>query len=304
VEKQGNVSTYNPKVDILFIVDDSGSMGKFQDRLAANADLFIDQFLKARFIDYHIGVTSSTERSTFWGSKASAGKLHETLGVRYVDRETKDPEFVLKGLLDLGEGGDATERFLSIPRLALSEFNLNNHNRGFYREDAHLVIFMLTDTYDQTHLRAETTFDFLLKLKNGNRNLLHYAASIVTIEKTDCQSESDVNLPVKLTRLAELFGQRGYRFNICQSDYGKDLARVATGIVDAVSTLYLEDLPDVTTLQVLYGDKLIPNQEVGGWTYDFTLNAIHLSPEIDVVGANGDNVSVRYEPIYKEPEEE
>ncbi len=303
VDKSGKISSYNPEVDILFIIDDSGSMLSYQNRLAENADLFISQFFNARFIDFHIGVTTSTERSGPFGtgSKAPGGQLHQVAGVNYVDRNTPDAEFVLMEMLDVGTSGDGSEKFLSIPRLTFSEINMKTKNKGFYRKNAHLVIFVLTDTYDQTNLEPETTFDFLVNLKEGDKSKLHFAAAIVTIEKTNCQSESDTRLPEKLTKLSYLFQGRGHRFNICQSNYGKDLARVATSIVNAVSTVYLEDLPDVSSMSVFYGDKQIPNQEQGGWTYDYSLNAIHLSPEIDVQGANGDKLSIRYEEIYKKP---
>ncbi len=300
VDKSGTVSGYNPEVDILFIIDDSGSMSSYQNRLAENADIFMSQFFNARFIDFHIGVTTSTETDSIFGSgsKASGGKLHRVGGLTYVDRQTPDPEVILMEMLDVGTSGSGTEKFLSIPRLTFSELNLKTKNRGFYRENAHLVIFVLTDTYDQTNLEPETTYDFLVDLKKGDQSKLHYAAAIITIEKDGCSPDGS-DLPIKLSKLAEYFQGRGHRFNICQSDYGKDLARVATSIVNAVSTVYLDNLPDVRTMRVFYGDKEIPNQEQGGWTYDYSLNAIHLSPEIDVQGANGDKLSIRYEEIYK-----
>ncbi len=303
VDKAGNVDSYNPEVDILFIIDDSGSMSSYQQRLAENADIFIERFFNARFIDYHIGVTTSTEDGGIFGtgSKAPAGKLHKVDGEAFVHRETRDPELLLMGMLDVGSSGSGSEKFLSIPRLTFSELNMKTHNKNFYRENAHLVIFVLTDTYDQTNLDPETTFNFLSNLKKGDTSKLHFAGAIVTLEKKNCQSESDTNLPVKLSRFARLFQGRGHLFNICQSNYGKDLARVATSIVNAVSTVFLDNLPDVRTMSVLYGDQTIPNQEEGGWTYDYSLNAIHLSPEIDVVGAKGNNLVIRYEEIYKSP---
>ena len=46
------------KVDILWIIDDSPSMGPKQDRLKTNAQNFI-QFLVAQQVDYHLGVTTT-----------------------------------------------------------------------------------------------------------------------------------------------------------------------------------------------------------------------------------------------------
>jgi hypothetical protein len=46
------------KVDILWIIDDSPSMQKKQDRLKTNSQNFI-QFLQAQQVDYHLGVTTT-----------------------------------------------------------------------------------------------------------------------------------------------------------------------------------------------------------------------------------------------------
>ena len=53
---------YSPAIDILFIIDDSNSMEGEQQLLAGNAEKFINRFLGVKFIDYHIAVTTSSEK--------------------------------------------------------------------------------------------------------------------------------------------------------------------------------------------------------------------------------------------------
>ncbi len=298
----GPITSYNPAVDILFIIDDSGSMSSYQDRLAINAGLFMDTFLDAPFVDYHIGVTSSSADFFNAGSKAPNGKLHQVQGLRFVTRETKDAQGILSDMLNLGISGSGAEKFLSIPQLTFSESALKGANKGFLRDNAHLLIFVLTDTHDQSDVTPQETFDFLAKLKKNDLSKLHFVAAGVSITKSDCDSEAGGKYPSKIYALADLFQGRGHRFNICKSNYGEDLAEVATSIVQAVSTIFLDSLPDVRTIQVKYGDQVIPNQEIGGWVYDFTINAIHLSPQIDVVGEASSLLSIQYDDIYEKPE--
>jgi len=294
VDKSGTISSYNPEVDILFIIDDSGSMSSYQKLLSENADLFIKQFLNAKFIDYHIGVTVNTP----WFSN-DGGNLKRVGGYRYVDRKTQNGESILTQLMTVGTTGNGTEKFLNVPPLTFSEIKMKAANKGFYRENAHLVIFVLTDTYDQSDVEPEEAYEFILNLKKGNEQKIHYAGALVTILKFNCKGENKKKIPEKLIRMIDLFQSRGHLFNICKSNYGKDLARMAENIVDAVSTVYLDNLPDVRTMEVWYGKQRIPNQKEGGWTYDYSLNAIHLSPEINIQGEAGKKIIIRYEEIYK-----
>ena len=48
---------FQPKLDILFVIDDSRSMEPHQINLSRNIDRFVEGFSKERFIDFHIGVT-------------------------------------------------------------------------------------------------------------------------------------------------------------------------------------------------------------------------------------------------------
>jgi hypothetical protein len=51
-----NAVYFDPSVDILFVVDNSGSMGSHQTNLIRNIDLFVNAFLNNSILDYNIGV--------------------------------------------------------------------------------------------------------------------------------------------------------------------------------------------------------------------------------------------------------
>ena len=297
VDKKLNDVSFDPSVDILFIVDDSGSMDKYQKKLADNASLFIKRFFKTKFVDYHIGVTTSTRRNggSYPKSKAPGGELMEIDGHRFVSRDTVDGERVLAQMMNVGTDGDAGEEFFSIHTEAFSEEKIQGVNAGFYRENAKLAIFVLTDTEDQSRFSVADAYEFLVDLKDKDEKKLHYVAAI--IENNSCSSESEE--PRKLGAMVDEHKDRGYKFSLCQSDYGVDLAKVAADIVRSVSTIYLDELPDLTTIKVVYGDVVIPNDPEFGWVYSAEKNAIYLSPKIDIRDPETKELKITFESIYK-----
>src|SRR4051794_20610622 len=58
-------SKFDPRVDILFIIDDSASMTKHQENLSRNINMFIDEFAQFKSIDFHIGYTTVHDRTRY-----------------------------------------------------------------------------------------------------------------------------------------------------------------------------------------------------------------------------------------------
>ena len=329
-------SHYNPSVDILFIIDNSESMKNVQSLLAKNAELFIDQFLDTEFVDYHIAVTSSSTREEYDENnyshpdhdsqrsvppkpspkpKISMGSLarcNELAGEQnynysnYVDRKTPKNDECLMEMMKVGIDGYIKEDFLSIPMLTLVESALTRHHFSFYRPEAHLAIFVITDTHDQSGFSIEKSYGFLLDLKKGDKNKIHYAIGIITFQvfQYSCMRDRDV-IPHKLMEMVELFGPRGFQFELCQFDYGKSLAHFANHLIESVLTVPLDFLPDVSTIEVYYdhkgGSQRIPNG-ANGWAYNTGSNAIRLSRDVHLEQTGG-QFNIKYKPFYVPGEE-
>ena len=276
-----------------------------QNFMAKNAELFINQFLNTEFIDYHIGVTTSSVSDNI--SVAPDGKLNycgkltkekKYNPFNYVHRKTPDADLCLKEMMKVGVLGSVTERFLNIPSLTFSK--TPTHSLDFYRPDAHLAVFVITDTKDQSNMSPQKAYQFLLDLKKGDEKKIHYAAGIVTFEMPDQGCIQDDGFPSKLIEMTKLFGPRGYYFNLCQFDYGKDLAHFASHLIKSVSTIHLDRLPDFPSIEVYYeyknGIQKIPNGPMG-WSYNAEKNAIELSRNIQPEEEGG-QFGIKYEPLY------
>ncbi len=164
------------KMDILFIVDDSGSMGEEQANLASNFPRFVqvlDDFRNSagREIDYRLGVTTTgADHVTiidFSGfgippmtieEEGPAGELQQGCGMtrKWIERSDPDVSSTFSCVAEVGTGGSSTEMPLGMLELALTERMADGSNVGFLRDDALLAVVILTDEDDCSKDERET----------------------------------------------------------------------------------------------------------------------------------------------------
>ncbi|MCE9577338.1 MAG: hypothetical protein K8W52_29585 [Deltaproteobacteria bacterium] len=171
VERKDVPVTQNTKLDLLFVVDNSGSMQEEQDSLKLNFPQFIQQFanLPSGLPDIHIGVISTDVGSgpssggTVFGGCTLLGDdgalltnrcpgiegnfLADVAGpsgrVRNYQGALEDQ---FKCMAALGTKGCGAEQPLESLRRALDPQNA--HNQGFLRPDSVLAVILITDEDD------------------------------------------------------------------------------------------------------------------------------------------------------------
>jgi len=167
----GDASTVDPpgdagpgceKIDVLFVIDNSGSMGQEQTNLIANFPTFI-QVLDASGLDYRVAVTTTGrnydyEMSTPFGSipqnidggdngamlKPAACNMTK----RWIEKTDADVSGTFSCVANVGTSGPSDEMPLSAMRDAFEERMADGTNTGFHRPDALLGIVFLTDEED------------------------------------------------------------------------------------------------------------------------------------------------------------
>lgn len=152
---------FNPKVDILFVTDNSDSMRSAQENLVKNIDRFTAGIAKNKMIDYHIGTISVWENTDRYilANKNSyqIGQLRhikDAKGKKYDKRfVTKAERSMLASSLNIGvapmaQGGPEIEEVFSPLAAAINPNISGNVNKDFFREDAQLVVVLLTDADD------------------------------------------------------------------------------------------------------------------------------------------------------------
>jgi hypothetical protein len=302
VDSDSGVEVFDPEVDILFVVDDSGSMSLHQQNLIANIDKFVDAFTKRANIDYHIGVIGSG-METFYTN--CCGVLHGF--PNYVEKSTPNLVNVLKANLLMGTNGSGTERFFDPVMAALTPPLVDHDNAGFFRKDAHLALVFITDAEDQSATEVQAFYDFLVQLKGRKEKFISYAVMIPSTDMVCPRDEAGV-VPTRLEKFLGMMPNAGNNeFSLCDVNFGDRVAQIADDLVRYVGNIiYLSRPPLIETIKVMFGTQEIPRDVKKGWAFDPARNALLIGDEIEwSVQPNGTKVRVYYEaatfPIQPHP---
>lgn len=271
-DKPEDIMVFNPQVDILFVVDDSGSMYTHQANLATNVHQFTAEIVQYQILDYHIGVITSDMASYYRGGRLVGNP-------RYVDKTTPDASSVLARNLLVGDNGDWNEKMFDPVVAALSDPLLNGFNAGFYRPNAHLALVFITDTEDQSNITTDRFFDFILNLKQRDLDQLSAYAAIVPSHVTDCKREASTDYPHRIEDILQRL--KGISFSLCDPDFGYKLSSIGSNIRDRVASFIpLNRVPVVDTIEVKYGSQIIPQDSLKGWSYNPARVGLNLGPEL------------------------
>jgi hypothetical protein len=256
-----------PSVDILFVVDNSGSMGGIQDNIVKNSKIFMEEFLKTNFLKWRMGIISTDkDQEPFLG--------FETI----FNEESLAPIQKFSNAINaLGTNGDYKEYvFYNTLR------HLTNPKFSFVRRHAHLAIIMVTDEKEQSEkdfgaqFEALTFINSLKSLKNTERITRFYGAfdynDLASCKAGDVYKGSPFETVINETG--------GIYMSACTADFGKKLARIGKDIVEFVDSpsITLNTRPIISTIEVFFNDKLLKGgaREDGGvWYYDKYFNTIN-----------------------------
>ncbi|MDB4962439.1 MAG: putative lipoprotein [Myxococcales bacterium] len=166
------------KMDIVFVVDDSGSMAEEQGNLAHNFPMFADVLQNyvnedGEHIDFRVAVTTTGRDLTYSNSFGSMfppmsfsemgddGAFRNNCNVNRRWLEPSDPDLgtALSCRASVGTGGPGYEMPLLMTKWALGDRVADNTNAGFLRDDALLGIVMLTDEDDSSSTQNNFTID-------------------------------------------------------------------------------------------------------------------------------------------------
>ncbi|HUS32526.1 MAG TPA: vWA domain-containing protein [Kofleriaceae bacterium] len=150
------------KMDLLFVIDNSGSMGQEQANLIANFPTFIS-VLDASGLDYRVAVTT-TGRNYTYNMATPIGNIPESqtggdngtmlkpascnMTKRWIDKNDPNPSMTFSCLANVGTGGPSDEMPLGAVRDAFEDRMADGTNMGFRRSDALLGVVILTDEED------------------------------------------------------------------------------------------------------------------------------------------------------------
>lgn len=292
-----------PKVDVLWAVDDSGSMSEEQNSLATNFSAFIDSATSLD-TDYHIGVITTDVESD------QAGRLYACNGnplwitdAQPVSEQRSQFQCNVKTTDSGRPSSDSKEAPLQASRKALDYPNIDGFNDGFYREDAKLYVILVTDEEDQSDGTPQLYVDFFRNLKGiGNPDLLNISA-IAGPPPNGC-STADAN-DFDQEAVTAVGGQ--FR-SICTADWSDLIASLGLDVFNARRQFPLGRPATESTITVRVCDadsngnpvncQEIPLDGSNGWTFDAATNSIVFNGSS--VPGPGEVVEVTYEAVCYE----
>lgn len=279
-EGDETIDDFSPQADILFVVDNSGSMNVHQRNLSANINQFTREFLRAPVLDYNIAVVSTDVDGI---SNPCCGKfMSKGSNPKVVNRRTPNATRVLAENLILGINGSGTEAPFDATRMALDPALLAGHNAGFSRKHSAIVTIFITDAEDQSDIDPLGLYNLLLSKKAGRKKKVFAFGALIPTSETNCDRDA-FQSPTLIEEFLAMFNMFPYNeMNLCATDFGKRLADAAASIVNEVGNkIYLSRRPDIATLRVTYGAADLPNHPDTGWTFDPRENAIVLGRNVD-----------------------
>ena len=256
-------------VDILFVIDNSGSMYSNQLNLMNNFDSFINAFVSAG-VDYQIALIT-TDNASFVGG--------------IITSSTADPITEFNDQVDtIGTTGSAYERGLLYAYNATSGGGdaSPTSSTGFFRESARLVVVYVSDEPDGggSSMAPSDHSTHLLSLKSSSDLVVAHA--VAGDYPSGCSTNGGAQFGDGYYDVVNDLG--GTFMSICASDWSvtmDTLARDSMAIMAfSLSGDPIEDTISVTVDGVASAD----------WSYSGSTNAVTFS----VAPADGSSVDILY----------
>jgi hypothetical protein len=165
------------KMDVVFVVDDSGSMGGAQVKLKANFPRMVDTLnaFKTKSgadLDYRLAVTSTDTSRASLTNGGRGGFVTTPVtscdpggsGRAWLERTDPNVASAFGCRAGLGTNGSAIEKPIDGLIMSLTD-RATDQNKDFLREDALLAFFILTDEEDSSSATAQAAIQKLDVLK-------------------------------------------------------------------------------------------------------------------------------------------
>ncbi|HVK62543.1 MAG TPA: hypothetical protein VM432_13375 [Bdellovibrionales bacterium] len=286
------------KIDILWVVDNSGSMDSSQQALATNIARFIELFNKRGF-DYSMAVSTSDAYKELFGAGQNQSRFKDGTdstshtGYHVVTRNTPNLVSTFSTNVLQGIMGSGDERAFQSIKQALE----NPDNAAvFPRPGAFLAVIILSDEDDYSHdgsnsiagdysnpgLHSIASYVSYLDGLTGadaSTRAQKYSVNSIAILDQQCLDTLNAETPgrrigIRYVELAE--ATNGIVGDLC-GNFGQTLADISAYILNAVTEFFLDREPNVSTIRAYIDGKRVPRIESpsgDGFIYHADRNSI------------------------------
>ncbi|WP_413560987.1 hypothetical protein [Bdellovibrio sp. HCB209] len=304
------------KIDVLWVIDNSGSMQTSQQNLASNFQSFIARF-KQNNNDFRmaVGATDAWEKGLY----TSTSSINKALlrdgepgtsnhsGVFVMDKNTPNLENVFVTNIKQGINGNGDERAFESFKQILTD----SRNSAFRRPDAFLAIIIVSDEEDFSRsvtgliekyededpklFSVDSYVNFLDTFTGGTANGRNYAVSNISIHDQSCLTQLSTIHQLKINkRYKDLTNKTGGINGSLCSDFGNTLQIISDSIIKLSSSFKLSREPIPETITVIVNGVVVPENASNGWTYNSSTLTITFNGS--AVPAADANVRITFDP--------
>lgn len=230
----------HPTADILWVVDNSGSMGNEQAELAMHFDRFINKFIKKE-VQFRMAITTTDPRKSRNNRDGRDGSIicdwHKLTAEAARSNENKFKKD-FKKCINVGIEGHGEEQGLN----AASRFAQRYGNAGgynpFMRKKAHFIVIIVSDENDHNTLPVKKYVQALAKAKGYEWGKVKIYSIINTSQSQIRTSYESVGHRYRYA--SEL--TRGKVASI-RSNFSQTLANFSDDILNLLEQFQLEKVP-------------------------------------------------------------
>ncbi len=292
------------RVDVLFLVDNSGSMMDEQQNLGQNFAAFLSHAAKAG-VDYHVAVTTTGLEVSSGGWAVCPGGAEGGENGRFFPASGETPRIITPttpnaaavfvhntqvGVCHWNERGlESMYRALSDPLVNSTDDPRTplpmDGNSGFLRDDAKLAVIAVSDEEDFSPQPVAFYETFLLGLKGQDRAKVIFSAIVGPKDLSSCPKASSSG--GRYIQLAEATG--GVVESICTPNWASSLERLSESAFGPNRSFPLSEMPEDATRIVVRVDGV---PVTSGWSYDPVTNSILF--EVNATPPPGAIIEVTY----------
>jgi hypothetical protein len=295
------------KVDVLFVIDDSGSMSEEQANVTISFESFVAEAATWQS-DYRIGVTTTDTTyplgGTFrgnprWVTPANWEKFLYNAAVGVFGSGNEQGLWAAEIALSpqmLKETGTACDEKAECSFFEYcTDGTCGGYNKGFLREDASLEVIFVSDEEDASPQSWDYYLTFLRSLKGLTHPEKVHVHAIVGPPGDCISANGNAVAGHRYRKLAEATG--GVVYSICELDFAKGLEGIGEVAFGAQMQYFLSQVPAPSTIQVSIQDTPCPLLSGGAfnWKYDAAKNSVTISDQGICAIGPGDAVRITYD---------
>lgn len=239
------------KVDVLLVVDNSGSMGPYQTKLGEDFGGFFEFFAEGA-VDWRLAVAHTDARAEDYGS--IRGPI--------VTAEAANPAEQFAEVVNVGTDGGGIEAGLGAARKLLEA-----KRNGFPRDDASVSVIFVSDEEDASPGPIPEYVNAFFDLRGHRQREAFNASALTVTERADCDAEQyqQSALGTRYVETARLTG--GISANLCVDDFAQIVRDLALTTSTMIDTFVLQRKPALSSLLVIVDGVEVPCDD-GQWRYD------------------------------------